>query len=198
MVTAGLKCARDVADGVGHRQTLSPKASETPRKPMPSWTLWPATTLGARNTAAKLRSHNRRTPRARRSPRPRRRAAPASREYACPISSTVRAGRRGPRWDHCPAARGSAQDDSAKSGALQARSRGRYPHARRWPGRRSVAPHVRAGQRAPDDGEGADAARGGPAGSGVVTRPPERCYSYAIAERQARSIRSLLTKERGI
>ena len=34
--------------------TVSPKASETPRKPMPSWTLWPATTLGARNFAAKM------------------------------------------------------------------------------------------------------------------------------------------------
>ena len=32
----------------------------------------------------------------------------------------------------------------------------------------------------------------------VVKTPSDRCYSYAIAERQARSIRSLLTKERGI
>ncbi len=28
--------ARDVADGVGHRTTVSPKASDTPTKPMPS------------------------------------------------------------------------------------------------------------------------------------------------------------------
>ena len=78
-------------------------------------------------------------------------------------------------------------------------ARGRDPHARRWPGRGALRFTSVQVSAPPDDGEGADAARGGarPA-PGVVTRPPERCYSYAIAERQARSIRSLLTKERGI
>ena len=41
------------------------------------------------------------------------------------------------------------------------------------------------------DGERGDS---GPALE-VVKTPSDQCYSYAIAERQARSIRSLLTKE---
>ena len=46
-------------------------------------------------------------------------------------------------------------------------ARGRYPHARRWPGRRSVALHVCAGQRAPGRRRGCRCCPWwGPAGSG--------------------------------
>ena len=155
--------ARDVSHGVRHRQHGETEGARPRRNRCRAGRSGRPPRWARGRPLRRLRCHSRRTP-ARKSPRPRRRAALASREYACPISSTVRAGRRGPRWDHCPAVRRSAQQDARRRAVHAGARPGPGP-----PGCPACDPRPCRSAR-PGDGDGADAARSG-RGLGVVTRP---------------------------